>query len=143
MGSGGGGGGAHAVLPSIPIDLRYLCGLLNSKLLDAFLHRVTTPFHSGWFAYSKAYIAQIPIKLPTTTKDKKNAARITESVRVIMDAKAKLRPSALPFTQAEGCLKPAALSDRETRSLEAEVETHEKRIDDAVFALYGVKGLPE
>ena len=128
VGSGGGGGGGHAIVAE-SLDLAYLCGLLNSKLLDAFLQKVTTPFHSGWFAYSKLYLAQIPIKLPTSAEDKKLAERITESVCAIMDTKAKLRAS--------------TLSDRETRDLEAEIESHERRIDEAVFALYGVKGLPE
>jgi hypothetical protein len=94
-------------------------------------------------AYSKAYLAQIPIKLPTTVEDKKLAGRITESVRAIMDAKAKLRAPAPSFSGGKGGLKSAALSDRETRSLEAEVEAHEKRIDEAVFTLYGVQGLPK
>lgn len=143
VGSGGGGGGAHAIIPNIKIDLRYLCGLLNSELLDAFLQRVTTPFHSGWFAYSKAYIAQIPIKLPETAEDKKLAKRITDSVRVIMAAKTKLRDSVASFAGIKSGLKSAVLSDRETRSLEAEVEAHEKRINETVFALYGVDGLPE
>ena len=65
------------------------------------------------------------------------------SVRAIMDAKAKLRAPAPAFSGVKGGLKPAGLSDRETKSLEAEVEAHERRIDDAVFALYGVEGLPE
>ncbi len=143
VGSGGGGGGAHGVVPEIKIDLHFLCGLLNSKLLDAFLQRVTTPFHSGWFAYSKAYIAQIPIKLPRTSHDKKLAGRITESVRAIMNAKAKLLGPSPSFADTKGGLKLAGLSDRETKSLEAEVDAHERRIDDAVFALYGVDGLPE
>jgi hypothetical protein len=69
--------------------------------------------------------------------------RLSFSVRAIMDAKARLRAPATPFSEAKGGLKPAALSDRETRSLEAEVEAHEKRIDEAVFTLYGVDGLPE
>ncbi len=33
------------------------------------------------------------------------------------------------------------LSDRERMSLQSEVESLERRIDDAVFRLYGVKGL--
>jgi hypothetical protein len=121
----------------------YVLGLLNSHPLDWYLQQITTPFHSGWFAYSKLYLAQIPIKLPTTAEDKKLAGRIIESVRAIMDAKAKLRTPAPSFSEAKGGLKPAALSDRETKSLEAEVEAHEKRIDEAVFALYGVQGLPK
>ncbi len=128
VGSGGGGGGAHAVIPNIDIDLKYLCGLLNSTLLDAFLQRVTTPFHSGWFAYSKAYIKQIPIKLPTTAAENILAERITSSVRAIMDAKAALRQP--------------KLSDRETNQHQAAIEAHEASINKAVFALYGVDGLP-
>lgn len=127
VGSGGGGGGGHAVVTD-KADLTYLCGLLNSTLLDAFLQRVTTPFHSGWFAYSKAYIKQIPIKLPATAEDKQLAAQISECVRAIMDAKISLR-------------KPK-LSDRERGQLEASIEAHEDRINKAVFALYGVDSLP-
>ena len=59
-----------------------------------------------------------------------------------MDAKAKLRASAPPLAGVKSGLRSAGLSDRETKSLEAEVEAHEKRIDEAVFALYGVDELP-
>jgi len=142
VGSGGGGGGGYGIVTDV-VDLHYLCGLLNSKCLDTFLQKVTTPFHSGWFAYSKMYLAQIPIKLPTTAEDMKRAAKIIESVRAIMDAKAKLRRPATPFSGAKGRLKPGGLSDRETTGLEREVEAHERRIDEAVFALYGVSGLPD
>jgi len=128
VGSGGGGGGGHGILAQ-GIDLTYLCGLLNSNCLDAYLQWVTTPFHSGWFAYSKSYIAQIPIKLPATSDEKKIASRIIESVREIVEAKGKLRSP--------------KLSDRERRSLEGEVDAHERRIDEAVFRLYGVSGLPD
>jgi hypothetical protein len=48
---------------------------------------------------------------------------------MIMDAKFKLRD--------------AKLSDREHKTLEGEVESHEPRIDEDVFRLYGVKGLPD
>ena len=60
-----------------------------------------------------------------------------------MAAKGKLRATAPSFTGTKGGLKSGGLSDRETKSLEAEAEAHEKRIDEAVFALYGVEGLPE
>ncbi len=128
VGSGGGGGGGYGIVTDT-VDLHYLCGLLNSKCLDAFLQNITTPFHSGWFAYSKMYLSRIPIKLPVSAEDKKLARRITDSVHLIMDAKASLLA--------------AKLSDGEKRRLESTVEAHEKRIDEAVFALYGVEGLPE
>ncbi|HEV3085262.1 MAG TPA: hypothetical protein VGY66_36240, partial [Gemmataceae bacterium] len=103
VGSGGGGGGAHAILPHIKIDFQYLCGLLNSTCLDSFLQRVTTPFHSGWFAYRKAYIAQIPIKLPETPEEKKLSERIVESVQTIMKAKHKLRDDKLSDRERNAC----------------------------------------
>ncbi len=53
-----------------------------------------------------------------------------------MDAKLKLRAGS-PGGNSPG------LSDRDRGSLESEVEAHERRIDEAVFSLYGVDGLPE
>jgi hypothetical protein len=68
------------------------------------------------------------VRVTTTAAEKKLAERIVESVREIMAAKVKLRD--------------AKLSDRERRSLEGDVEQLENRIDQAVFDLYGVDGLP-
>ena len=39
-------------------------------------------------------------------------------------------------------LRDAKLSYRERSSLDGEVEQHEGRIDEAVFRMYGVDGLP-
>lgn len=39
-------------------------------------------------------------------------------------------------------IRDAKLSDRDHKTIEGEVESLEARIDEAVFALYGVKGLP-
>jgi len=128
VGSGGGGGGAHAILTNIEIDQHYLLGLLNSRCLDKYLQIITTPFHSGWYAYSKGYIEQIPILLPETGADQKLAARIAESVKKILAAKAKLRSD--------------VMTDRLRGTYESEIEHHERRIDGDVFKLYGVDGLP-
>ncbi|MCC7294026.1 MAG: Eco57I restriction-modification methylase domain-containing protein [Phycisphaerales bacterium] len=143
VGSGGGGGGGYGVLLHDWSQAEYVLGLLNSRLLDWFVQRITTPFHSGWFAYSKAYIAQIPIKIPKTADEKKMAARIVDSVRAIMVAKTKLRAGGPPIAGVKGGLRRSVLSDRETKALEAEIERQERRIDETVFELYGVNGLPE
>ena len=74
------------------------------------------------------FIRDFPIRLPSTAAEKKLASRIVESVRETMAAKVKLRD--------------AKLSDRERRTLEGDVENLEQRIDQAVFQLYGVDGLP-
>jgi hypothetical protein len=44
------------------VSLRYLCALLNSRLLDFFLKRVSTNFHGGYFAANKQFIEQLPIR---------------------------------------------------------------------------------
>jgi hypothetical protein len=106
-----------------------LCGIINSLLAESYIRTtVSTHFRGGFASYNRQFIEQLPIKLPTTPEDKKLAARITQSVRAIMDAKTALRQP--------------KLSDRETKQHEAAIEAHEKRIDEAVFALYGVDGLP-
>ncbi len=43
---------------------------------------------------------------------------------------------------AKAALRQPKRSDRETKQHEAAIEAHEKRINKAVFALYGVDGLP-
>lgn len=128
VGSGGGGGGGYAIVPSIDIDLYYLCGLLNSKLLDTFLKTVTTRFHSGWYAYSKLYLEQIPIKLPSTSKDKKLVEQISSCVEKIIKTKNKVQNN--------------KLGDRERERFEREIEANESRIDELVFELYGVDKIP-
>jgi hypothetical protein len=125
---GSGGGGGYGILLHKAKMYEYVLGLLNSTLLNWFVQKITTPFHSGWFAYNKQFIEQVPIKIPETADEKKLAERIVESVRAIMEAKTKLRD--------------AKLSDRERRTLEGDVENHERRINELVFRLYGVEGLP-
>jgi hypothetical protein len=127
VGGGGGGGGYGILLPDESL-YEYVLGLLNSRLLDWYLQQITTPFHSGWFAYSKAYIEQIPLKIPETASEKQLAEGIAHSVRAILSAKA--------------AQQNPALSDGEQRRHAATVETHEARIDQAILQLYGVEALP-
>ncbi len=90
---------------------------------------VTTRFHSGWYAYSKSYLEQIPIKLPKTSQDKKLAIQISSFVDKIIKAKSKLREN--------------KLSDRERERLERDIEANESRIDELVCELYGVDKIPD
>ncbi len=121
-----------AVLPELgDLAMEYMVGLLNSALLDYAMRRLSNHFHGGYYPANKQYLQHLPIKIPSTVEDKQLAGRITDSVRAIIVAKTRLRPGATP-----------PLSDRERTGLETEVEAHERRIDEAVFRLYGVDGLP-
>jgi hypothetical protein len=49
-------------------SLSYLCGLLNSSVLDFFFKRVSTTFHGGYFAANKQFIEQLPIPSATANQ---------------------------------------------------------------------------
>jgi hypothetical protein len=125
----GGAAGGNAILPHDASLLLFIAGLLNSRLIEAQLKQTGTKFRGGYLNCEIRFIRDLPIKLPETKDEKKLADRIVDSVREIMDAKLKLRDG--------------KLSDRERGQLETTVDAQERRIDEAVFVLYGVDGLPE
>ncbi len=104
-------------------------GILNSKFGDDWIRTNGTPFRGGYLNCEIRFLRSFPIKLPETADEKKTADRIIESVQATMAAKTKLRDG--------------KLSDRDRGSLESEVESHEHRIDESVFRLYEVTGLPQ
>jgi hypothetical protein len=54
-------GGFGVRLRNTQLDSRYVTGLLNSRLLDWFLKKVSTTFHGGYFAANKQFLVQLPI----------------------------------------------------------------------------------
>lgn len=44
-------------------NLKYLCGLLNSRALNYYLKHISTTFHGGYYAANKQFIEQLPIAL--------------------------------------------------------------------------------
>lgn len=129
VGSGGGGGGGYAVVPSINIDLAYLCGLLNSRLLDDFLRTITAQYEGGWCDYSPGFIGQIPVLVPKTGKENGIARRITKV--------------ATRLTELMGKLRNETLGANERERIEREVDATERQLDKLVCTLYGVDLLPE
>jgi len=102
--------------------------MLNSAFAENWIRINGTPFRGGYLNCEIRFIRDIPIKLPETAEENILANRIVESVRAIMEAKVKLRD--------------AKLSDRQRNSLTSDVEQQEQRIDEAVFRLHGVDGVP-
>jgi type I restriction-modification system DNA methylase subunit len=127
IGSGGGGGGGYGITLPEDVSPHFVAGLLNSRPLDWFLQQITSRFHSGWYAYNKQYIEQIPIKLPETASERKTAAQIADRVRRIIEVKKRLQ---------------SGVAQREAERLAREVEGHEQRIDELVCSLYGVEEIP-
>lgn len=122
----GGGAGGNAIIPHDEELMPFLCGVLNSQLIEASLQQTGTKFRGGYLNCEIRFIRNLPIKLPQTLGEKKYAKRIADCVCTIRDHKTALRTP--------------KISDGEIRRLESSIEANEKRIDEAVYALYGVDG---
>jgi hypothetical protein len=48
----------------IPLDDKYLLGLLNSKAIDYYLKQIASTKQNGYFEYKPVYISQLPIAVP-------------------------------------------------------------------------------
>ncbi len=67
---------------------KFVCGLLNSSLLDAYLKQVSTNFRGGYFAANKQFLDKLPIKLvdPKNKREVKLEKEIVECVEAIQAA---------------------------------------------------------
>jgi type I restriction-modification system DNA methylase subunit len=81
-------GGYGVTAKEEKIHLPYLCGLLNSRLLDFYLKQVSTTFRGGYFAANKQFLDKLPMKLidPTNKRESKLEREITERVEAIQAA---------------------------------------------------------
>ena len=124
VGSGGGGGGGYglSIRDNIKISPQYLVGLLNSKLLDFIVQKVSTRFSGGFFAYNKQYIQDLPIVLPS---DKQKEA-IASQINIMVD-----KVSAI-YKEIE--------SNKSSKNelLDREAKVYEEKIDQLAYDLYGI-----
>ena len=105
---GGGNAGGYGIIPKDENNLLYLLGLLNSNLMDFYLHKHSSKFRGGFFSYARRFIQNCPI--PKATKAQQT--KIAEIADEIIEAK-KQNPKA------------------ETSKLEG-------KVDELVYQLYGL-----
>lgn len=107
-------------------DLRFLLGLLNSRLFGWYFPFVSAPFRGGFRSANRQFLSQLPLchlNLPLNTDEKAKHDLIVRAVEQIMDAKAKLA---------------AAKNDSERQHLTDKCEKFEIDINNAVYSLYGL-----
>ena len=74
----------------------YVLALLNSKVLEFYLKRIS-PYASGkYYRYMTGYLEKLPIKLPETEDEKKIASKIVEIVDKILE-KVKIEQRIITF----------------------------------------------
>ena len=106
-------------------DLKYLAGLLNSKLLDYFLKQISTNFRGGYFAANKQFIERLPIR----TIDFKKP-----SEKTIHDKLVSLVESMLELYKKKNALLPST----EREKIEREIAVTDEKIGEIVYGLYGI-----
>lgn len=127
VGSGGGGGGGYGITLNEDNKFSYLyvLGLLNSRLLSAFLKSISTPFRGGYIALNRQYIEQLPTR-PVNFTDPADVARhdrMVALVEAMLDLHRKLA---------------AAVTDQEKAVLQRQIVATDRLIDRLVYELYGL-----
>jgi hypothetical protein len=59
----GGAAGGYGILAKEPYGLEFLLGILNSRLVDWFHHKVATQMRGGWFSYESRFIRDLPMPI--------------------------------------------------------------------------------
>ncbi|MEW5966418.1 MAG: N-6 DNA methylase [Pseudomonadota bacterium] len=126
--TGGGNGPYYGVrwkTPNDPHSLLYLSGLLNSRLLDSCLHRISTPFRGGYWSYGKRFIEH----LPTRVIDFSDPADCTRHDKMV-----KLVESMLKLHEQLAAAKTA----HNKILIQRQMDATDRQIDALVYELYGL-----
>jgi len=108
--------------------LKYVTGLLNSKLLDFLFRSQATKFHGGYFGANKQFIENLPIRRIDFAKTAEKSAH---------DEIVKLVKKMLRLQKERQSVRPEEDLDR-VRKLEREIVRVDEEIDRRVYVLYGL-----
>lgn len=67
---GGGTAGGYTIILKDEKQSLYYLGLMNSTLLEWFIHKYASPFQGGYYAYNKTTLSEIPIPAATPAQQK-------------------------------------------------------------------------
>jgi hypothetical protein len=122
----GGVAGGYGILVGLEYSPKYVLGLLNSKLLDWYLHAVATQMRGGYYSYESRFICHLPMRA-INFSDPADKARHDRMVGLVE------RMLELNKKKHSGKLAPSQL-DR----LEREIAATDAEIDELVYDLYGI-----
>ncbi len=106
-------------------SIHYLQALLSSKLLDFYLHKVSTTFQGGYWSYAKRFIEQLPICIikHSNTKEKSIHDKIVTDVEKMFELNKK---------------KNNILIGSQKEKIEREILITHEKIDELVYELYRI-----
>jgi hypothetical protein len=105
---------------SVSVSRRYLLGVLNSKLLFAYLKSKSNVFRGGWITCTKQYVGPLPIRLAEKDRHDEIVALVDRMLE--MNRERHL----------------GKLGSSELERLKREVAATDSKIDDLVYKLYGI-----
>ena len=119
----GGVAGGYGILVGSEYSREYVLGLLNSRLLEWYLHQVATTMRGGWYSYESRFIRGLPIH-PADLSNTVDKARHDKMVSLV-DRMLALH-------------KQSPRTPQEKESLSREIEATDGQIDRLVYELYGL-----
>lgn len=115
-----------SLLPSVKLNLIYVLGILNSKLMTFYYQRTTVPKANRYFIYKTMFLKDLPIRIINfADKDE----------RILHDSMVELVETMLELHKRKAVAKVPA--DRE--ALERQIAATDAEIDRLVYELYGLK----
>ena len=108
-------------------DVRYLLGLLNSKLLAWYFPYVSAPFRGEWMSANRQFLSQLPIRVLdlATAADRAAHERMVAAVEQMLSLHRQLA---------------AARTPQEKTSYTRLIAATDAQIDRLVYDLYGLTG---
>ncbi|MEY2879507.1 MAG: hypothetical protein RLZZ15_1887, partial [Verrucomicrobiota bacterium] len=118
-------GGVTLKPNAVKHDLRYLLGLLNSRLIGWFFPSVSAPFRGGWMSANRQFLSLVPFRqIDFDAKpDRARHDRLVALVDKMLALTPKLR---------------AATVDSERATLQNAVAATDRAIDALVYELYAL-----
>lgn len=109
----------------VKMSPRYILGLLNSKVLDFYLKRISTPMQNGFFRYFTQFIERLPIRSInfSDSTDKARHDRMESLVEQMLDLHKRLT---------------TAQDTGEHGRLQRLIDSTDQQIDALVYELYGL-----
>jgi adenine-specific DNA methylase len=106
-------------------NIKYILGLLNSKLLDFYLKRVSTPLRGGFFRYFAQFVELLPI-YRIDFSDHTEAARHDAMVQLVERMLALHKRLNTPLTAQEKTV------------VERQIAATDREIDELTYDLYAL-----
>lgn len=119
----GGAAGGYGLLPAKGVTLKYLMGVLNSRVFEWMVRQTSTSMRGGFFSYESRFIAPLPLpKLNPKSADHKQAvADITKEVDELTTLHQQRAAATVPTQQQQ---------------LQRQLTQAELRLDRLVYRLY-------